>query len=931
MANTAIMEEYANLAKQVRRHQDLYHDEDAPEIDDQQYETLLDQLIGLESRYPELRTPDSPAQRVGGTRSTHFAEVRHLSPMRSLDKVTSIPELRAWIASCQERVKSSKSKLRPPDSELDLNSDGLPRLALSCEPKLDGVAISLRYVQGVLAIAATRGDGEIGENVTANVWRIPAIPKLLRGSDLPETIEVRGEVYMPLAAFLDFNDNARAKGEPRLINPRNGAAGSLRQKDPDITAARPLSFCAYSIGDLDDRRWLDWSHSRVMGLLAEWGCPVSDQLRSVGEVEECGTYIEKMHSGRLQLDFEIDGVVIKVDSRRLQRICGSTAHHPRWAVAYKFPPQEAFTHVTGVDFQVGRTGTITPVARLHPVSVGGVTVSNASLHNMDNVQGLRLQVGDTVRIHRAGDVIPQITQVIPRKPIMAPETCPACGAPTMRVEGEVAIKCSAGVNCAQVLKQRLSHFVSKAALNIDGLGHEIVSQLYGEKCIQRLSDVYKLQESDFWKLPRFKAEETSKSQKLIEAIEASKTTTLDRLLVGLGIDGVGETVARDIASRIKDLEDLIRRVQNPKVRPMPSSGKLEDTFETRLGHYPAGRTSLGMLAVDGRNLGYRIWTTEANETYLLGKPQPSGRWSEIASDALFAIDIAIPDTDSTEAPPDAPGVSRKLLREAIEPDAMIACLFSNRNFFVARVMGVEELEQGKNLRIRVQYLYSSSSEPEQSENGVNTVSFVRANAMELRVSLPPSGIDSVESFYCSTVEEQLPSFVHPEEARGQWMLEEPDADTRATHFVWRVDRHESDDWLGPYLWSRPSEEPLNLTPAIAQEIASFFSLPQNVNEVRALVAHGLRWSDSRTDTSAQPLAGEVWVVTGSVEGMDRSVVEAHLRDLGAQTRKDVTSKTTTVLAGPGASAKKLSEAQRRQVTVRSPDDLRQMLEEHRIG
>ena len=928
MAEAAIMVEYSSLAKQVRRHQDLYHSGDAPEIDDQQYETLLDQLVRFESRYPELKTSDSPAQRVGGRPSTHFAEVRHSSPMRSLDKVMSIPELNAWMLGCQERIKASRSKLRPSDSDLDLNSEGLPRLTLSCEPKLDGVAVSLRYSQGVLAIAATRGDGETGENVTANVWNIPAVPKLLRGKELPEALEVRGEVYMPLAEFLEFNDMARAKGEQWLINPRNGASGSLRQKDPSITAARPLSFCAYSVGELDGNQWLDLSHSEVMELLSEWGCPVSDRLRSVNGVEECSAYIEEMHSSRLELDFEIDGVVIKIDSRRLQRICGATAHHPRWATAYKFPPQEAFTHLTGVDFQVGRTGTITPVARLHPVSVGGVTVSNASLHNMDNIQSLGLQVGDTVRIHRAGDVIPQITQVIGRTPIVAPESCPACGAPTVRVRGEVAIKCSAGVNCTEVLKQRLAHFVSKAALDIDGLGQEIISQLYDEKCIQRLSDVYRLQESDFWKLPGFKSEGTSKSKKLIEAIEASKSTTMDRVLVGLGIDGVGETVARDIASRINDLQDLVCRVQSPKVRPVSHSGKPEDIFEQSLGHYSGGRTSPGSLGADARKLSYRIWTTEANETFLLGKPRPSGLWGEIASDALFAIEIAIPNPDPTASQLEASGSVNPRAQEAIEPDAMVACLFSSRDFLVARVRSVEELGEGRSLRIRVQYL-CSSSENEQVENSTDSVSYLKANAMDLRLSSMPSRSDSDKLLYCTTVEDLLPSFPEPELAESPWVLEEPDAAIREAHYVWRGDRRRGNNWIGPHLWSRPEEEPLNLTPAIAHEIVGFFSVPQNVNEVKELVAQGLRWPNSVEDVSAQPLAGQIWVVTGTVEGMDRPAVEAQLRSLGAQIRKDLTSRTTTLLAGSGASTKKLSEAQRHHLSVRSPDDFHLLLEEHR--
>ncbi len=531
--------EVAALREQLNHHRHRYFVLDDPEISDAEYDALFDRLSDLEKAHPELVTPDSPTQRVGAAPSTQFGEVRHDTPMLSLDKCTSASELVAWEERCR--------RLLGPDDEL----------SYFCEPKIDGVAVSLLYVDGALVRAATRGDGETGEDITANVRTIPDIPLLLPGG-APSRLEIRGEVYMPISGFRAFNRRALQSGDRTIVNPRNGAAGSLRQLDPAVTAKRPLAMFCYSVGESPG--WQPRTHADVMAAIADWGLPVNRRGSWQEDLGGCSDYVEALLAERESLNYAIDGAVIKVDDLGLRTRLGQVTRKPRWAIAYKYPAEEATTVVQGVDFQVGRTGAITPVAKLEPVFVGGVTVSNATLHNMDEISRLDLRIGDTVLIHRAGDVIPQVMQVVESKrpehaeAVRMPSVCPVCGSKIARDEGEVVVRCSGGLRCRAQQKERLRHFASRHALDIEGLGDKLVDQLLGAGLVDGPADLYRLTVDEVAGLERMGRKS---AENLIGALQASKQTTFARFIHALGIREVGETTAATLAAHYKALAALI--------------------------------------------------------------------------------------------------------------------------------------------------------------------------------------------------------------------------------------------------------------------------------------------------------------------------------------------------------------------------------------
>ena len=528
----------AKLRESIEHHQHRYHTLDDPEIADGDYDALVDELAALEAAHPELATPDSPTGRVGAAPAQGFAPVRHETPMLSLDKCGSEDELRAWAERCRRQ----------------LGEDA--KLAYFCEPKVDGVAVSLTYRDGRLTRAATRGDGETGEDITANVRTIDAIPHELRGSP-PTALEVRGEVYMPMAGFLAFNERARAAGEKPIVNPRNGAAGSLRQLDPKMTASRPLAMFCYGVGAR--RGWAVDGHAEVMAAFETFGLPVNPRGTRQPDLEGCARYVEELLAERDALGYAIDGAVVKVDDFAQQARLGQVTRKPRWAVAYKYPPEEATTVVLAVSFQVGRTGAITPVAKLRPVFVGGVTVSNATLHNMDEIKRLDLRVGDSVLIHRAGDVIPRIMRVDATQrppaaePVAMPEECPVCGAAIVRGADEVVARCGAGLDCAAQRKERLRHFASRLALDIKGLGDKLVDQLVANKAVADPADLYALKTPQLAELDRMGPKS---AENLLAALAASKQTTFARFIYALGIREVGETTAQALAARFATLDAL---------------------------------------------------------------------------------------------------------------------------------------------------------------------------------------------------------------------------------------------------------------------------------------------------------------------------------------------------------------------------------------
>ena len=532
-------EEAATLRAELAHHAHRYYVLDDPEIADAEYDALFDRLVALEAEHPQLVTPDSPTSRVGGDPLPKFQEVRHATPMLSLDKCVSLDELEAWQTRCRRL----------------LDDDDEP--TYFCEPKIDGVAVSLLYVDGLLRRGATRGNGETGEDITANVRTIGAVPLRLRGDPPPE-LEVRGEIYMPITGFLKFNERARETGERPIVNPRNGAAGSLRQLDPKATAARPLSMFCYSAGD--GPHWQPQRHSETMEAFSAWGLRVNPRGELLPDLAACGRYVESLLEARNGLDYAIDGAVVKVDAFALRDKLGQVTRKPRWAIAYKYPAEEASTVLLDVEFQVGRTGAVTPVAKLEPVFVGGVTVSNASLHNMDEVARLDARIGDTVLIRRAGDVIPQVMKVVESKrpanarQVQLPDSCPICGAAVERAEDEVVARCSGGMRCGAQRRERLRHFGSRLALDIEGLGDKLVDQLVSGALVQDAADLFALQKEQLEGLERMGAKS---AENLLAALEASKRTTFARFIYALGIREVGETTAAALANRYRALAHLL--------------------------------------------------------------------------------------------------------------------------------------------------------------------------------------------------------------------------------------------------------------------------------------------------------------------------------------------------------------------------------------
>ena len=525
------------LREQLRYHSYQYYVLDDPDVPDAEYDRLYQQLLALEKEHPELITVDSPTQRVGSTPLTAFEQIQHQMPMLSLDNVFNEEDLYAFNQRIQDRLNTSDE------------------IKYTAEPKLDGLAISLRYEQGELIYAATRGDGSTGENVTQNIRTMKSVPLRLLGKDFPQVLEVRGEVFMPKAGFEKLNRLAREKGEKEFANPRNAAAGSLRQLDPEITATRPLSLYCYSTGVVEGGELPD-THYEILQQLKSFGLPVCNEIKRVTGVKACLEYYEDISKRRDELPYDIDGIVYKVNSIVLQKRLGFVARAPRWAIAHKFPAQEEITRIIDVDFQVGRTGAITPVARLEPVLVGGVTVSNATLHNMDEIRRKDVRIGDQVIVRRAGDVIPEVARVVPgsRKKdfpeIQMLEFCPVCHSAIEQIEGEAIARCTGGLFCQAQRAQAIKHFASRKAMDIDGLGDKLVEQLVDEDLIHTPADLYRLSLEDLAALDRM-AEKSANN--ILNALEASKQPTLARFIYALGIREVGETTAMNLANEFKTL------------------------------------------------------------------------------------------------------------------------------------------------------------------------------------------------------------------------------------------------------------------------------------------------------------------------------------------------------------------------------------------
>ena len=528
------------LRSVINQHNYHYYVLDIPKISDSEYDRLLRELQQIEQQYPALISPDSPTQRVGAEPLKSFGQVAHAVPMLSLDNAFSEQELLDFDRRLRERLQ-------------------LDQIDYTAEPKLDGLAVSLLYRDGLLVQAATRGDGHTGEDITANVRTINCVPLRLLGQGYPSLLEVRGEVYMDKKGFADLNEQQARRGDKLFVNPRNAAAGSLRQLDPQVTAGRPLSMDCYGIGQVEGGA-MPGRHSEVLVLLKDWGLRVNDQIRTLNSIDACVQFYQKIGAIRADLPYEIDGVVFKLDQIALQQQAGFVSRAPRWAIAYKFPAQEEITTVNAIEIQVGRTGALTPVARLEPVFVGGVTVTNATLHNLDEIRRKDVRVGDTVIVRRAGDVIPEIVGVVlEQRPAGAvlfdlPSRCPVCDSDVVRIEGEAASRCSGGLYCPAQRKEAIKHFASRRAMDIDGLGDKLVEQLVDQQFIAHVDDLYALKAGPLMMLERMGEKS---AHKLIDALQRSKKTTLPRFLFALGIREVGEATARILAQHFGTLEAIM--------------------------------------------------------------------------------------------------------------------------------------------------------------------------------------------------------------------------------------------------------------------------------------------------------------------------------------------------------------------------------------
>ena len=555
---TNIQTQIDNLRKTLRQYEYEYHVLDNPTVPDSEYDRLFHQLKALELEHPEFLTSDSPTQRVGAKPLSGFSQIRHEIPMLSLDNAFSDEEFNAFVKRIEDRLIV------------------LPKpLTFCCEPKLDGLAVSILYVNGILTQAATRGDGTTGEDITANIRTIRNIPLQLLTDNPPARLEVRGEVFMPHAGFERLNEYALEHGEKTFANPRNAAAGSLRQLDPNITSKRPLVLNAYGIGIAEGVELPNTHYARLQWLKSI-GIPVNPEIRLCNGTNEVLDFYRDIQNKRSSLGYDIDGTVLKINDIALQNELGFISKAPRWAIAYKFPAQEELTVLNDVEFQVGRTGAITPVAKLEPVFVAGVTVSNATLHNGDEIERLNIAIGDTVIIRRAGDVIPQIIGVLHErrpdnaKPIIFPTNCPVCDSQIIRIEGEAVARCTGGLFCAAQRKEALKHFVSRKAMDIDGVGGKLIEQLVDRELVHTPADLFKLDLTTLTRLERMGAKS---AENALNSLEKAKSTTLARFIFALGIREVGEATALNLANHFKTL-DALKAADLEELQKVPDVGEV---------------------------------------------------------------------------------------------------------------------------------------------------------------------------------------------------------------------------------------------------------------------------------------------------------------------------------------------------------------------
>ncbi|MFT6913955.1 MAG: DNA ligase (NAD+) [Motiliproteus sp.] len=687
MTDLPVEQQLATLRREIDAHNFRYYAEDAAVIPDADYDRLFRQLLELELEHPDLVRDDSPSQRVGAAPLASFSQVQHQVPMLSLGNAFSDQDLLDFDRRVHERLNL------PDDQPLDYGA----------EPKLDGIAVSLMYEAGVLVRSATRGDGETGEDISLNVRTIDAVPLQLRGDGWPRRLEVRGEIFMPKAGFEALNARMQAAGQKPFVNPRNATGGSLRQLDSAVTATRPLTFCAYGFGVLEGGE-LPGQHTELLQQFKRWGLPINPEMRSLEGIDACLSYYQQLAQKREQLGYDIDGIVFKVNQRALQQRLGFVARAPRWAIARKFPAQEALTQLLGVGFQVGRTGAVTPVARLAPVFVGGVTVSNATLHNMDEIERLDVRVGDWVVVCRAGDVIPKVSRVVhERRPadtqaISLPANCPVCGAQVERAADEAAARCSGGVSCSAQRKQALKHFASRKAMDIDGLGDKFVDLLVDRGLVEQLADLYRLDRN---RVAGLGGKGDKSADNLLAGIEKSKQTTLPRFLYSLGIREVGEATAASLARHFQSL-DAIRVADVEALQEVPDVGPVVAEHLALFLRQPHNLETIDALLAAGVH-----WPAIA---------APSAE-SQPLQGRSFAITGKFELLGRAEAKARLEALGAKVTTGAptAKTDALIAGANAGSKLAKAEALGVEVWDEARLIQLLEQELFLPQQEQQQEQ------------------------------------------------------------------------------------------------------------------------------------------------------------------------------------------------------------------------
>lgn len=892
------------LRKEIEYHNYRYHALDDPEISDQEYDQLFDELLDIEKKHPYLVTPNSPTQRVGATPSEAFQPVQHLQPMLSLDKGTSMDELKSWI-------QRNESLL---DREIR---------ELICEPKIDGVAVTLHYERGELIRAATRGDGTSGEDVTANVKTIQSVPLRLLGSSVPELVEIRGEIYIPLDKFKRFNEQARQRHEPELRNPRNGAAGSLRQKDPKVTQGRPLSIYCHSIGHSSEDLVLR-THSSALEHCQEWGCRINPSIEVFDRIDECQRYIDQINADRASLNYLIDGVVVKVNNFQDQRDLGQLTRQPRWAIAYKYPSSEARTKVVAVDWQVGRTGALTPVARLEPVFVDGVTVSNATLHNIDEIRRLKLRIGAEVVLRRAGDVIPQILRVTSEgeQEVPIPNECPVCGSTASKDPDGVVIRCTERMLCSAQRKEAIRHFASRGALDIEGLGDNTVDFLVNLDVVKSPLDLYHLTADE---LATFEQIGEPNAERIKNAQQRIDKFAYEKYILSLEIPNLKKAKLATFCNKFSPLPKLARASEEEVMEVLKDieqhTAKEICTFlHTRFRDYD------DLNALHRREV--ERYQTEGLTGYLRELKHPLVPRSLVKDIVNHYLSL-------------------ERLQQATPQELLDVCPTGLSE--VEEILNKLKQDSESSKIVQKQSLGRFLREKQISVlNKSQAESLVRVfSTLNSLLAATESGVVELDGFDIPLATRFLESLkynlgkkdrIGEENAIQLAANIQKSKNTTFARFIFGLGIPEVGESTAQNLAARfrTLDALLNASPeeleavddvgnVVRKNICNFFSNLKNRELVLALIDIGLSWPVEEQDSSS-PLSDQTWVITGTLS-IRRPEAAQILKQLGATVASSVSKKTDVVVAGEAAGSK-LTKALELGLKVLNSEEFDAFLKKH---